>query len=394
MNNSILTIMKKELARFFGDKKVAFSTILLPGLMIFVLYSFMGSALTSQFSVEEDYKAECYVMNFPEDDTLKMMLKEGFRFKEISSEEEVKQAKKKLQEKETDLCVVFPEDFSERIAEPLPVTSSALPPEVQIFYNSSETSSEKAFQAMSSVLNEFEGMLSNRFDLNKSDGVAYDLAKKEDAIGSIFSSMLPMLLLIFLFSGTLAVAPESIAGEKERGTIATLLVTPVKRSHIAIGKILALSIIALLSGASSTIGTVLSLPKLMGAAGDLDGSVYSVTDYLLLAVVILSTVMVFVTVLSLISAYAKSIKEAQSYATPVMIILMVVGITAMFGNGAKEELYYYCIPAYNSVQSMVRIFEFNVSAGTMLVTVVSNLAITLLGAFVLTKMFQSEMIVG
>ena len=394
MNNSILTIMKKELARFFGDKKVAFSTILLPGLMIFVLYSFMGSALTSQFSVEEDYKAECYVMNFPEDDTLKMMLKEGFRFKEISSEEEVKQAKKKLQEKETDLCVVFPEDFSERIAEPLPVTSSALPPEVQIFYNSSETSSEKAFQAMSSVLNEFEGMLSNRFDLNKSDGVAYDLAKKEDAIGSIFSSMLPMLLLIFLFSGTLAVAPESIAGEKERGTIATLLVTPVKRSHIAIGKILALSIIALLSGASSTIGTVLSLPKLMGAAGDLDGSVYSVTDYLLLAVVILSTFMVFVTVLSLISAYAKSIKEAQSYATPVMILLMVVGITAMFGNGAKEELYYYCIPAYNSVQSMVRIFEFNVSAGTMLVTVVSNLAITLLGAFVLTKMFQSERIVG
>ena len=394
MNNSILTIMNKELARFFGDKKVAFSTILLPGLMIFVLYSFMGSALTSQFSVEEDYKAECYVMNFPEDDTLKMMLKEGFRFKEISSEEEVKQAKKKLQEKETDLCVVFPEDFSERIAEPLPVTSSALPPEVQIFYNSSETSSEKAFQAMSSVLNEFEGMLSNRFDLNKSDGVAYDLAKKEDAIGSIFSSMLPMLLLIFLFSGTLAVAPESIAGEKERGTIATLLVTPVKRSHIAIGKILALSIIALLSGASSTIGTVLSLPKLMGAAGDLDGSVYSVTDYLLLAVVILSTVMVFVTVLSLISAYAKSIKEAQSYATPVMILLMVVGITAMFGNGAKEELYYYCIPAYNSVQSMVRIFEFNVSAGTMLVTVVSNLAITLLGAFVLTKMFQSERIVG
>ena len=394
MNNSILTIMKKELARFFGDKKVAFSTILLPGLMIFVLYSFMGSALTSQFSVEEDYKAECYVMNFPEDDTLKMMLKEGFRFKEISSEEEVKQAKKKLQEKETDLCVVFPEDFSERIAEPLPVTSSALPPEVQIFYNSSETSSEKAFQAMSSVLNEFEGMLSNRFDLNKSDGVAYDLAKKEDAIGSIFSSMLPMLLLIFLFSGTLAVAPESIAGEKERGTIATLLVTPVKRSHIAIGKILALSIIALLSGASSTIGTVLSLPKLMGAAGDLDGSVYSVTDYLLLAVVILSTVMVFVTVLSLISAYAKSIKEAQSYATPVMIILMVVGITAMFGNGAKEELSYYCIPAYNSVQSMVRIFEFNVSAGTMLVTVVSNLAVTLLGAFVLTKMFQSERIVG
>lgn len=394
MNNSILTIMKKELARFFGDKKVVFSTILLPGLMIFVLYSFMGSALSSQFSVEEDYKAECYVLRLPEDDTLQMLLKESFRFKEISSEEEVKQAKKKLQQKETDLCVVFPENFAEDIAETLPVTSSALPPEVQIFYNSSETSSETAYQTMSGILDQFEGMLSNRFDINKSDGVAYDLAKKEDAVGSIFSSMLPMLLLIFLFSGTLAITPESIAGEKERGTIATLLVTPVKRSHIAIGKILALSIIALLSGASSTIGTVLSMPKLMGGAGELDGTVYSVTDYLLLAVVILSTVLVLVTALSLISAYAKSIKEAQSYATPLMILLMLVGITAMFGNGAKEELYYYCIPAYNSVQSMVRIFQFEVTADTMFVTVASNVAVTFIGMFVLTKMFQSERIVG
>lgn len=394
MNNSILTIMKKELARFFGDKKVVFSTILLPGLMIFVLYSFMGSALSSQFSVEEDYKAECYVLRLPEDDTLQMLLKESFQFQEISSEEEVKQAKKKLQQKETDLCVVFPENFVEDIAETLPVTSSALPPEVQIFYNSSETSSETAYQTMSGILDQFEGMLSNRFDINKSDGVAYDLAKKEDAVGSIFSSMLPMLLLIFLFSGTLAITPESIAGEKERGTIATLLVTPVKRSHIAIGKILALSIIALLSGASSTIGTVLSMPKLMGGTGELDGTVYSVTDYLLLAVVILSTVLVLVTALSLISAYAKSIKEAQSYATPLMILLMLVGITAMFGNGAKEELYYYCIPAYNSVQSMVRIFQFEVTADTMFVTVASNVAVTFIGMFVLTKMFQSERIVG
>lgn len=394
MNNSILTIMKKELARFFGDKKVVFSTILLPGLMIFVLYSFMGSALSSQFSVEEDYKAECYVLRLPEDDTLQMLLKESFQFQEISSEEEVKQVKKKLQQKETDLCVVFPENFVEDIAETLPVTSSALPPEVQIFYNSSETSSETAYQTMSGILDQFEGMLSNRFDINKSDGVAYDLAKKEDAVGSIFSSMLPMLLLIFLFSGTLAITPESIAGEKERGTIATLLVTPVKRSHIAIGKILALSIIALLSGASSTIGTVLSMPKLMGGTGELDGTVYSVTDYLLLAVVILSTVLVLVTALSLISAYAKSIKEAQSYATPLMILLMLVGITAMFGNGAKEELYYYCIPAYNSVQSMVRIFQFEVTADTMFVTVASNVAVTFIGMFVLTKMFQSERIVG
>jgi ABC-type Na+ efflux pump permease subunit len=59
--------------------------------------------------------------------------------------------------------------------------------------------------------------------------------------------ILPFLILSFLFSGCLAVTPESIAGEKERGTIATLLVTPIKRRELAIGKIISLSILATLA---------------------------------------------------------------------------------------------------------------------------------------------------
>lgn len=92
--------------------------------------------------------------------------------------------------------------------------------------------------------------------------------------------MLPMLLMIFLFSGCMSVAPEAIAGEKERGTIATILVTPTKHSELAVGKIFALSIIALLSGASSTLGTILSLPKLMGGVETMSAAYYTAADYL------------------------------------------------------------------------------------------------------------------
>ena len=56
----------------------------------------------------------------------------------------------------------------------------------------------------------------------------------------MITMMLPYLLLIFLFTGCVAITSESIAGEKERGTINTLLVTPTKRSYLAIGKIIAL----------------------------------------------------------------------------------------------------------------------------------------------------------
>lgn len=166
--------------------------------------------------------------------------------------------------------------------------------------------------------------------------------------------MLPMLLMIFLFSGCMSVAPEAIAGEKERGTIATILVTPTKRSELAVGKIFALSIIALLSGASSTLGTMLSLPKLMGGVETMSAAYYTAADYLVLAAVILSTVLL-VALISIISAYAKTIKEAQTSVMPLMIVVIFLGVTAMFGSGAKSQLVYYCIPLYNSVQAMVGI---------------------------------------
>ena len=51
MRSGMMTIFKKELARFFGDRRMIFSTILLPGLMIYLLYSVMGSAITNKFSV-------------------------------------------------------------------------------------------------------------------------------------------------------------------------------------------------------------------------------------------------------------------------------------------------------------------------------------------------------
>lgn len=248
---------------------------------------------------------------------------------------------------------------------------------------------------MTAVLDEFESLLANRFDINRqANDVSYDLASDEDSAASIFSSMLPMLLLMFLFSGVISIAPESIAGEKERGTIATLLVTPAKRGQIALGKILALSFIALLSGTSSAIGTIASMPKLAGGEADsLNGAVYSVADYLLLALVILSTVLVMVTAISLISAFSKSIKEAQTYCSPLVMVAALVGITAMFGSGASTNSVHYVIPLYNSVQSMVQVFSFEVSTTTMLLTVFSNILYFLIGAFGLTKMFQSEHII-
>ena len=379
MRSPVLTIFKKELARFFGDRRMALTTILLPGLMIYVLYTFMGNALSSQFSVEDTYRPTAVVENLP--DSLSAALSQALEIQEEAEPMELGRNQK------LDLYIRVPAGFDEAVAA-YDMASGKAAPQVEVYYNSAAATSGDGYNLVLEILNQYESSLVNKFHVNW-NGI-YDLATQEDATGSIFSSMMPMLLLIFLFSGCMAVAPESIAGEKERGTIATLLITPTKRGSIALGKIMALSVISLLSGASSAIGTTLSLPKLMGAASEQLTVTYGVGDYALLGVVILSTVLLLITLISIVSAFAKSVKEAQTYVTPLMIVVILVGVTAMFGGGAKTELCYYLIPVYNSVQCMVGIFAFSASPVLILTAVAANLAVTGLGVFLLTRMFNSE----
>ena len=167
-----------------------------------------------------------------------------------------------------------------------------------MYYNSISNESNAAYDMMDDMLGQYENSMTNKFDINSGEK-DYNMASEKDKMGTLFSTMLPMLLLTFLYSGCISVAPESIAGEKERGTITTMLVTPMKRSSLAMGKIAALAIIALLSGLSSTVGTIISMPNLMGTATDeMNANVYGVGEYVLLGITILSTVIFLITIIS------------------------------------------------------------------------------------------------
>lgn len=65
MKSGILTIMKKELTRFFTDKRLVFTTILMPGILIYLMYTFMGTAITSMYGPSEEM-TEVAVVNLPD----------------------------------------------------------------------------------------------------------------------------------------------------------------------------------------------------------------------------------------------------------------------------------------------------------------------------------------
>ena len=391
MKNDILTIMKKEFARFFGDKRMVLTSLILPGVMIYALYSFMGTALQGAFTVSDTYVPTVRVVNmqeqvmpFFEDGTIEVVNIEAA---------DVEAAKILIASKELDLCVVFPEDF-ERIEAYDARMYSSLAPNIEVYYNNTSPGSGSAYGVVINALNSFEESMANKFDINRADepGVEVgNLATEKDAAASMMSSLLPLLLMIFMFSGCMSIAPESIAGEKERGTIATLLVTPAKRSQLAAGKILSLGVIAFLCGLSSAIGTMLSLPNFMAGSGEqVSVAIYRTSDYAMLLLLILSTVLLIVSLLSVISAFARTVKEAGMAVMPLMIVVMLIGVTGMLGSGAQTEGIYYAIPFYNSVQAMSGIFSLEFLPANIIIACISNLIYALICGFALTKMFNSE----
>jgi len=396
MNNNITTIIKKEFARFFGDKRMVFTTVIMPGLLIYIIYSFVVGGIRDTFESDKDYRPKVYVQQMPQ------LLQPMFEALDMDITDattmDIESIKPLIENKDIELLVAFPTDFDSAMANYDISDSTLAAPNVLIYSNVTNMESGKAETVVRSILSSYEETICNKFNINAlTDETAneeFNLATDEDFMGQILSAMLPFMLIIFLYSGCMAVAPESIAGEKERGTIATLLVTPMNRSHLAFGKIISLSFIALISGLSSFLGVILSLPKFMGSAMEgMPTNIYTTSDYLLILGIILSTVLVLISVISIISAYAKTVKEASTLVLPLMLIIMIVGIPSTIGGGnAQTAISWYFIPIYNSIQAMTGVFSFSYSLINVATTIAINIVYAAAFSYVLAKMFNSEKI--
>ena len=391
MKSNTLTIIKKELARFFGDRQMLFTTVIMPGLLIYLIYSFMGMAMKKMATEGTNELVTLCVENLP---ASVAPLIDAIPATAVSQQAVSQVDIDRLEDKNLNVVLMrFPEAFDEKVANYDPQSGIAAP-NVEIYYNSANNASSRVYHILEASLSAYEDQLSNRFDINRADseGAAFDKASSDEMLGSILSKLIPMLILMLLFSGVMAIAPSAIAGEKERGTIATLLVTPLRRNELALGKVVSLSCIALLSGISSFIGIVLSLPKMIptDAAGVELGLNFTGADYVVLLLIIFATVLIMASAVSILSALAKDVKNAGTMITPFMLVVMFCGLTPMFQNGAPESLTAYLIPFYNSIQVMTSVFAHEMRWMPVIVTLAANVVYTGIAVWVLTRMFNSE----
>ena len=389
MKSNTLTIIKKEFARFFGDRQMLFTTVLLPGLLIYLIYSFMGMGMKKMVTEGANELVTLCVENLP---ASMAPIVDGIPATMTTQQPVSQEDIEKLEDKNLNVVLVrFPEAFDEKVATYDPQSGIAAP-NVEIYYNSANNASSRVYHMLEASLSAYENRLSNRFDINRADNVEahFDMASQDDVLGSILSKLIPMLILMMLFSGVMSIAPSAIAGEKERGTIATLLVTPLRRNELALGKVVSLSGIALMSGISSFIGIALSLPKMIQA--DAEGMTlnYTFNDYLVILLIILATVLIMASAVSLLSALAKDVKNAGTMITPFMLVVVLCGLMPMFQSSTPESLTAYLIPFYNAVQVMTAVFAHEMKWMPVIVTLAANVVYTGVAVWVLTRMFNSE----
>lgn len=375
---SVITIIKKEFSRFFKDKRMIL-TIFLPGLLIFVLYSLMGTLTDKIGKTDENYKPSAIIINMPEglSQTLEALISVS---SEPTDEEE---AKKKVEEGAVDVVAVFPEGFD--------IFNAQIPdnvPNVNIFYNSSRENSFAGYAVLNGAL---EALRKTSFTVNQSAGIRYDLASESDTLVKVLSMLVPMLMFSLIAAACISVAPESIAGEKERGTMATMLITPIKRWQLALGKIVSLSCFAMMSGVSSFVGVILSLPKLVGGLGlHVSSMPYGFGDYFGIFALIISVTLVIVSAFSVLSTLSKNVKEAGALISPVMIVIILLGVVSMFVSNPPVGL--CAIPLLGSGLAITEIMSLTASPLGIALAVVSNFALTAGLVVLLGLMFKSERI--
>ncbi len=381
--NNIFAILKKELRRFFTDKRMLLS-LFLPGILIFIIYTAMGSVFSNFFNPSDDYNYIVYIDNPVEEfnviNTSSPYKIEIKNFNNLSNEEK-ENYKNDIKNEKIDLLICFESDFYNKL-------NNGEKPNVEIYYLSTSTASSTIYNYYFQTLNNNSMTINYNYFVNQNSDINYDLSTDEDKSKVIITMVLPFILVIMLFTGCMNVTTESIAGEKERGTIATLLVTPVKRSEIALGKILALSVTSIVSSITSFLGLALSLPKLLQGTGDITLSMYGISTYIYVLLIIIVITILFTTLLSIVSCFSKSIKEANQYATPLMFLIMAIsGSTYFISN---NNWYLYLIPIFNSINCLSEIFSLNFNLVNFLITIISNIVYISLGVFVVTKMFDNE----
>jgi sodium transport system permease protein len=221
--------------------------------------------------------------------------------------------------------------------------------------------------------------------------------------GGILAFIFPFLLFSAILGGAQVIAVDATAGEKERGTLEILLVSPISRLEVVLGKSLAVTLFALFSVMIQVLaffvtGLIASLVLKTDGSGAELSQLFS-GNLSLSPTLLLNLLLIGASVAAMLSGlmvavciYARSYKEAQTYLVPFTLISAFSSIGLQFADFITRSTVLYALPIIGTVVGILDLVKGKLTTELMLVIVVSNLAFAVITIWFALRNFKSEQV--
>jgi len=390
--NRFATIFRKEVTDTIRDRRTLFMMIVFPLLLVPALMIVVTNMQMSSMKKAEEKVLRVALVSHANAPGLVAALKARTDLR-IAEGIPADSMEAMIACDSIDAGVVVAGDFDDAVAGMKSGT-------ITLFYKSSDDF-DMVKRRLSGVLNSYEKQIvAGRFaKLNIDAGIVnpvtleeHDVASMKEKIGKTVGGMIPYLFVLFCFMGAMYPAIDLAAGEKERGTMETLLTAPVSRIQILLGKFAVVVLTGLLSAAVSILGIFLAVRQLSKIPPEVLSAVMTILDvktvFLVLSL-LLPLAVFFAAFLLSMSIYAKSYKEAQSMISPLTIVVILPAIIGMFPGIALDEVT-AVIPVLNVVLATKEIIAGTIKTWLLLEVYASLLVLAGLSLFGCSRWFQRE----
>ncbi len=394
--SKIKSIYKKEMLDLLRDKKTLIMMVLVP-LLLYPLI--MVVALLVSSAIASNIESGSYTVAIVEEDgvtydraAMEQIITESEEDQSYTLEiVECSDPESKLQAEELDTYVVVGMQEQK-------ITFS-------IHYLSSVTNSDAASSMLKDKLEIYSENLSKQqlTDLGLDaelllEPVEFkweDRASKEESVGSVLGQILPFLLITSILMGALYPSIDTTTGEKERGTLETLLTLPVRNNELIMGKFLAVATVSVVSALLNLVSMAfmaLFLAQMLTASSG-ESMAMDLTGFIPAVIIVILCVVAFALFISAITmcvtSFAKSFKEANNYTTPLLLVVMLTGYIGFIPNIEFTPLL-AAVPVVNICLLIGNLLVFKYNLSLILIVLVSNVAYAALAIWALSKIYDSE----
>lgn len=351
MLKTVLTVMRKELRDLSRDRRTLFLALFLGPLLYPALMLGMGSLAEKRARTQLDTPLEVPVLGAQHAPNLMAFLKT----QAIVPQDPPADLEAAIRNQDIDVALRISERYAQDWREGRPAL-------VEVIMDSTRSDAEIPARRLTAALNGYSRqvgalrLLARGIDPSVGMPVnvgSQDLATPEAKRGRLLSVLLPYLLILTSFIGGAYLILDATAGERERQSLEPLLATPAPRSAVVSGKIAA----ACLIGAISLLLTLLAF-KLSAQLAPGVGRQLNVTFMAMVQMLFILLPMLFIgtSLLTYLAASAKSMKEAQSHITWLMLLPMVPTFALMV-NPIKTQLWQFAVPFLAQNQLLLKVIR-------------------------------------